>query len=298
MRRFFLLCCIVLGGVILTPCTSFSVMHISNAIRFDCWGCHPEGVGSGLPITPCTDCHKNSSGGGYTDVDTIEVATHSSEVIGSDKYAPWGRECLDCHDNHVHNGITKADGILDNSYVIADLTVNDAVNTDPLTQTTFNTMAIGNIYDSDWSNPLTWSEKTGPERGLILVLQLGDVFYWFEIVNVTETSITIGNNSTAFTWRDNPISGQIIYGMLIRGEDEPINGTAVKFSGPKTMAHNDELGAEGNDSTPDGICQVCHTQTTHWRNDGSEANHFGGWNCSMCHPHEQGFKPVIPLMCP
>lgn len=300
MKRFFLLCCIITGGVILTPCTSFSIMHISNAIRFDCWGCHPDGIGSDKPITPCLDCHKNSSGGGYTDTDTIAVQTHSSAVIGDDKYGTWTRECLECHDNHVHNGLTGTEGVLDSSYVFADVTVNNAVNDLSGTHTTiFNTMTINNVFDPDWLNPATWSEKSGPERGLILVLQTDvGTYKWFEVVNATEDTITIGNNATTFPTVSNPLSGELVYGMLIRHEDEIIDGASVgvKFAGPKTFAY-DESGT-GTDPTPNGICQVCHTQTTHWLNDGSEANHFSGWKCTQCHPHINGFKPVIPLLCP
>jgi hypothetical protein len=51
------------------------------------------------------------------------------------------------------------------------------------------------------------------------------------------------------------------------------------------------------DATIDGICEVCHTQTNHWRNDGSLAGqgaHIGlkGSNCTNCHPHNQGFGGV------
>jgi len=59
--------------------------------------------------------------------------------------------------------------------------------------------------------------------------------------------------------------------------------------------------ATGPDSFADGvgevngICEVCHTKTSHWRNDGSLAGmgvHTGlaGSNCMSCHPHDKGFK--------
>ena len=51
------------------------------------------------------------------------------------------------------------------------------------------------------------------------------------------------------------------------------------------------------DATYDGICEVCHTDTKHFRNDGSapQQNHenLGGKaesNCTSCHPHDNGFK--------
>ncbi|HLB25620.1 MAG TPA: fibronectin type III domain-containing protein, partial [Nitrospirota bacterium] len=50
------------------------------------------------------------------------------------------------------------------------------------------------------------------------------------------------------------------------------------------------------DGLYDGVCQVCHTQTTYFRNDGSGfANHssgvtYSGSDCSACHTHESGFS--------
>jgi|GEM_PF-1502145 len=43
----------------------------------------------------------------------------------------------------------------------------------------------------------------------------------------------------------------------------------------------------------DGICEICHTQTNYYRNDGSDGGtHNTGSNCITCHKHENGFKPV------
>jgi len=41
----------------------------------------------------------------------------------------------------------------------------------------------------------------------------------------------------------------------------------------------------------DGICQACHTQTNHWRNDGSLADHNIDLRCLTCHEHNEGFQP-------
>lgn len=40
-----------------------------------------------------------------------------------------------------------------------------------------------------------------------------------------------------------------------------------------------------------GVCEVCHTATTHHRNDGTEPppNHHDAENCTSCHPHTDGF---------
>ncbi|MBI4791902.1 MAG: CxxxxCH/CxxCH domain-containing protein [Deltaproteobacteria bacterium] len=69
----------------------------------------------------------------------------------------------------------------------------------------------------------------------------------------------------------------------------------VIFAGPADFAGNDGLGAGGNDSTPDGICQACHLNTSHWRRDGSLGDHYSGQKCTDCHDHKKGFAPDCTL---
>jgi sugar lactone lactonase YvrE len=45
----------------------------------------------------------------------------------------------------------------------------------------------------------------------------------------------------------------------------------------------------------DGICEICHTQTTYYRNDGSGTEHNAGSNCLDCHSHWNGFMPNVNL---
>ena len=51
----------------------------------------------------------------------------------------------------------------------------------------------------------------------------------------------------------------------------------------------DESGT-GTDPNPDGVCQVCHTQTKYYRNDGSLSGHYPAQKCSSCHSHTGGFS--------
>jgi predicted CXXCH cytochrome family protein len=39
-----------------------------------------------------------------------------------------------------------------------------------------------------------------------------------------------------------------------------------------------------------GLCEVCHTDTMYYRNDGSGLPHFP-FACYTCHPHADGFEP-------
>ncbi|MCB2182755.1 MAG: CxxxxCH/CxxCH domain-containing protein [Desulfobulbaceae bacterium] len=64
----------------------------------------------------------------------------------------------------------------------------------------------------------------------------------------------------------------------------------VNFAGPSDFAKDDGLGVGGIDSTPDGICQVCHLSARHWRRDGSLGDHYNGQRCTDCHEHTKGFQ--------
>ncbi len=76
-------------------------------------------------------------------------------------------------------------------------------------------------------------------------------------------------------------------------------------SGNMTVRFFNNTGANSfsdGDSTYDGICEVCHTQTNHFRNDGNAPDQLhstvggmsgqggaGGTNCINCHMHVEGF---------
>lgn len=54
-----------------------------------------------------------------------------------------------------------------------------------------------------------------------------------------------------------------------------------------------------------GVCQVCHTKTMYWTNNGSKTGGgHGGDNCTECHQATNGFPipvplpPSPPLVCP
>lgn len=50
--------------------------------------------------------------------------------------------------------------------------------------------------------------------------------------------------------------------------------------------------------TADGMCQACHTTTSYWLADQSEAVvHNEGANCLLCHEHVDGFKPASCVDC-
>jgi len=79
----------------------------------------------------------------------------------------------------------------------------------------------------------------------------------------------------------------------------PSSGTAtvVFHEDDRTGGSNPQLSYLGDYSGPnntpydDGICEVCHTRTNHYRNDasGGDHTHNAATRCLGCHPHSAGF---------
>ncbi len=58
------------------------------------------------------------------------------------------------------------------------------------------------------------------------------------------------------------------------------------------MSYLGDYSGAGNSPYDDGICEVCHTRTNHYRNDasGGDHSHNAGTRCVTCHPHQMGFR--------
>jgi hypothetical protein len=69
-------------------------------------------------------------------------------------------------------------------------------------------------------------------------------------------------------------------------EDDSVGGTNPQWS------YLGDYSGAGNSPYDDGICEVCHTQTSHYRNDnsGGDHSHNAGTRCIGCHPHSSGFS--------
>jgi len=302
MGNFLRILCLGVCLILLGPGVS-SAYHSRNYDYDMCSHCHPGGPGNGN-FPACTQCH-TASGPPYN----VDVApakgNHSNALLGTDydtldnwnvdsQGNPYAVTCVNCHEPHHNNGITGDTGVTDPSYILAEFTGNYAITADSVT-----TMQISDlvVYDQAWADPATWGAKTGPERGLVLLDTINGTMYWYKVISSDGSTISFVNDGTYFPQSpiNNPQSMSLVYGQFIQDEVGHRNSSgglddprSVKFGGPKTMA-NDESGT-GTDPTPDGICQVCHTQTLFWRNDGTGANHFSGQYCTSCHEHDHGFK--------
>ncbi|HEY3296461.1 MAG TPA: CxxxxCH/CxxCH domain-containing protein [bacterium] len=64
-------------------------------------------------------------------------------------------------------------------------------------------------------------------------------------------------------------------------------------SGTRAMSFNNATDFVHGAPNYDGICEVCHTTTSHWRNNSSgDHGHNANTNCLDCHKHLSGFMPA------
>lgn len=253
----------------------------TNAI--DCVDCHGEPDWTGqtpqLPklLKDCTSCHNNESGSGFTKTSAPHAQTHHGD-------------CWDCHRNHDVRRWDPDPSVVTGSF--GGTTYDPASNTTTFTGVSFTPL------DALWTDPATWNAKTTADRGLNLWVSYPEGDDSFEVQNADATSITVKGDLTATT--DGTF--ELHYGQMI---PDALNGNPVIFTGPKTFADNDEQAGDWDgdgtldDNTPDGVCQVCHTVTNHWRQDGSRATHFSDpdLTCTDCHVHSAGFLPAAGNYC-
>lgn len=232
-----------------------------------CLDCHADHQGT---TTPCLSCHTNTGGGGYSKYNAPGVETHGSF------------SCLTCHDPHTSSqcSLPLVTGTFGSYYLEGG-------------NTTFLLDSV-NAVDPAWQDPAGWGEKSGSGRGLIFSVKKGlldnrrtppvYVDYSAEVVSAENNTITVTgihagselSGGTDFT---------LTYGQLVR---TTINNKPVILGSSRDLAANDGR-AGGNDATPDGVCQVCHTQTRYWLSDGTGTNHNDGRICTDCHDHASGF---------
>ena len=83
------------------------------------------------------------------------------------------------------------------------------------------------------------------------------------------------------------------YGKYIRRSINLANITGLAKTGNKSVVFTGPESLADGDANYNGICEVCHTQTSHFRNNGSgsDQNHGNrqGTDCMDCHNHANGF---------
>ncbi|MEJ2201162.1 MAG: hypothetical protein P8X63_09140, partial [Desulfuromonadaceae bacterium] len=212
----------------------------------------------------CLACHDGSFA-------TPEIS-HSSTTT-SNKYGDWAMQCRTCHNPHLQaqywaygtdsyflSGFSDTGGITDTTLTMtgANWEENSLVG-----MVLFpNVDDYGTNWQADWNN--------------------------YGIVANTADTITVAGPMNLPEVSDGNKNFAVIYGQLAR------NLITTPNSGSREVRLFRATGVNSfadGDTTYDGVCEVCHTQTAHHRNDGSgpQQSHFDGTRCTSCHAHENGF---------
>jgi hypothetical protein len=242
----------------------------SEANNIGCESCHyiyeptlppdwatyvPQDNDDTLHNSLCRHCHN--------DYIAPFVRTHSS-LTNDNVYGTWTFECRWCHDPHRQPQSRRYGS---SSYLF---------------QGTVTFLSDGVLRSSGAG----WTDNQFQGRVVI-----PNVSQW------PSYSHKVARNSSDTLYLEGPMDFNkaavgktfaITYGKLLKyALTTPISGTkTVKlFRGTGANSFAD------GDTTYDGVCEVCHTMTTHFRNDGSSNNeHRQGTKCTNCHIHRRGFK--------
>ncbi len=244
----------------------------------DCHGHKGQGREEGKYSREDVDCFSC-----HDDVTAPEVSRHESDNFGG-----WSRDCVDCHDAHSQDQL---------SWGVSDLYLVTGVyygfTGHPGNYTTTFSIQNYTVHDPDWSDPGDWSEKNGPGRGLIFVADTDDPDVTFEVLEAGSDYITVQGNVDEIPSYLNDLNWEdgfgLIYGQMLKSTVTGYGGARdVKLFNPGQFAHNDGL-SSGDDSTPDGVCQVCHSLTHYWTAGGESGEHYSGEDCIRCHSHRANF---------
>jgi hypothetical protein len=259
--------------------------NASNNIS--CGSCHGEGLlqsfwgGSGKYSTVdelCLSCHTEPSGGPYTDKSAPWVMTHSD--AGGSALA----ECRNCHNPHYQRQKVYKNTDASNLYLATGKIQScEYSGNDPDTNKDISTFTYSAIaYKSGWHDTRL-PKKTEYYRGAILFPNVGKLGYNYQITAVDPdpdtNTITVNGNLTTECSNNyfNSTTFAVIYGQYIKDAID-VGGVnkAVKFFDRKGT----NSFADG-DTTYNGVCEVCHTETPH----------YPAVRCSICHSHMGGFAP-------
>ncbi len=221
-------------------------------------GTDPGNPDSAYPFNRlCWSCHTDSGGS----VPAPFRRTHSNFVIYG--VADWTRECRECHNPHYQRQSRRWKS---SSYLYSSTSTS-------VTSSTITRTGAGWTVN-DW-------------QGRVVIGNTSQPNYNYRILSNTSDTLTVqGTINTSYVKAGNTFA--IVYGKLVK---DYINSKDVRFfrdQGANSFADGD--------GTYDGICEVCHTNTNHFRNDGNAPDQLhanvggaGGTNCMTCHNHVNGF---------
>jgi predicted CxxxxCH...CXXCH cytochrome family protein len=300
---------IIIIGLIITIFHNFLAFATIDAPHSDsnniyCGSCHGQGLldfnspfwgGSGTYDQICLSCHVAPSGP-YSDINAPLAITHSSATT-STTYGNWSRECVDCHDPHYQKQKNYKSTDSSNLYLASGTITACADNGNGTSTLTYSSITYKTATGWD-STKLT--QKTLAYRGTILFPNLGKTGFNYPITAVDSVNKKLTVTGNACTYLSPPTSYAVMYGQYVKDFID-VSGTSipVKFF-DQTGTNSFADGVSTYNGIYNNVCEVCHTQTTHYRNDGSGSDQHhtiikvggeDGANCITCHSHTDGFKP-------
>ena len=226
----------------------------------------------------CWSCHTGPALAPYR-------VPHSSDQI-SQQHGSWNMECTDCHNSHSQDQIQ--------AYGSAAYLASGTLSAVTSGATSILTDATASWTVDEYAGRVVFPNVNARgRRGR----PIGNLSY--RVLSNTATALTVdGAINTAYIAAGD--SYAIIYGKNIRDK--------IKVPGTSTWKPVRFFGQTGSnsfadsDATLDGVCQVCHTKTAHFKNDGTgvdqmhanadrgDPNGAAGENCTdKCHQHIGGF---------
>jgi predicted CxxxxCH...CXXCH cytochrome family protein len=303
---------IIITGFIVSFALCFIAIAANDAPHnasnnMSCGSCHGETLfnspfwgGSGSYDQLCLSCHTNTLGGPYSEISAPRVITHSSQTT-STKYGTWTKECRNCHNPHYQRQKVYKNTDASNLYLATGKIQSCEYNNDGTSTFTYSTIKYKTATGWDAAK---LANKTGDYRGAILFPNVGKLGYNYPITAVGANTITVKGdlNTECTNGYFSSTTFAVIYGQYIKdiidiSEDGTGNNKTVKLF--------DQTGSNSfvdGDTTYDGICEVCHTKTDHYRNadyagSAPDQHHMNvkiggedGQNCTTCHSHTGGFK--------
>lgn len=201
----------------------------------------------------CRYCHN--------DIEAPYVKTHSSISIDNG-YGNWSMECRTCHDPHQPKQF-----IVYGSNVYLDTGIVGSVSDNVL-----NTSGMG------------WADNV--YAGYLVVPNTGDVDHIYKIgSNAANTLYVEGPMDLTKVTSGNTFA--VIMGKNVK------SAVTIPAGGSSSVRFFRETGSKSfadGDGTYDGICEVCHTQTTYHRGNGGGGAHNAATKCTTCHLHTNGFS--------
>ena len=267
----------VVSAVFLIPFSGYAVdyPHADTS----CTACHPIHGGApwSHPAQNIDDTYYNNlCWYCHNDTTAPYVKTHSSLATDAG-YGTWTVECRVCHEPHRQRQFWTYGS---ESYLFSGA-IDAYVSGDP---TSTITRTGANWTQDEWAGTVV-----------------------FILASPSFSSVIISNTSDTLTLQGpiyaviQPGTTQfaIVYGGLVA--DTVYYQKSASVNPPTTppttpiSASVKFFRATGPDSFADGvsteaICEVCHTQTTYHKNDGTGAEHNPATKCTECHLHTEGFK--------